>query len=102
MAMATTATVSVATTCGMIIYAACRMVLHMPYRMVYLAVLRVHRMIFYHIVALLAAIPYEWLVMVPLVHDIFIMIHLISQPWITIIDHHFVAVIEIIPCKGRW
>ena len=102
MAMATTTvSISVASACRTIIYAADRMVLYMAYRMIYLTVLRMHRVILDYIVALLPAVTYEWLVMMPLVHNILVMIHLVSQPWIRVVDHYLIAMVEVIPCKRR-
>lgn len=85
----------------MIFYMVHRMVCLMIDRMICFPVLGMHRMIMYYVVLLIAAIAYERLVMMTSVYYILIVVYLVSQPWIRIIDHHFVAVVEIITRIGR-
>ncbi len=111
LAVATTMTTT------MIFYVATAMIFYMVHRMVCLVidrsvsyvidrmicfpVLGMHRVLLYHIVLLLAAFAYERLVMMTFIHYILVMVYLVSQPWIRVIDHYLVAVVEIISGECR-
>ena len=65
-------------------------------------ILCMHGMFFYFIIFGFAAIAYHYLIMTTAVRYIFSTVNIMANPWVSIVYHDFVAMVEIKISIARW